>query len=101
MSAAQRTAIADAVRARIEAACDLSGGDVVGRLMSLYPDTGRVISASAGRVTTTRAALQRNIESFWQNIGQNMRQPRWVWDSIAVDVLSPDAAVLTAIYSIP
>lgn len=101
LGAAERAAIADTVRARLVAACDLSGGDVVARLMSLYPDTGAVISASAGHVTTTRAELRRSIQQFWTNIGQNMRQPRWVWDSMHVDVLAPDAAVVTATYRIP
>lgn len=101
LTGAERAAIADTVRARLVAACDLSGGDVVGRLMSLYPDSGTIISASAGRVTTTRAELQRNIQQFWANIGQNMRQPRWEWDSMHVDVLAPDAAVVTATYRIP
>ncbi|HEX6535154.1 MAG TPA: DUF4440 domain-containing protein [Gemmatimonadaceae bacterium] len=101
LDAARRRAIADTVRARLVAAADLSGGDVVSRLMSLYPDTGAVISASAGRVTTTRAELRRSIQQFWTNIGRNMRNPRWEWDSMHVDVLAPDAAVVTATYRIP
>lgn len=101
LTSTQRAAIADTVRARLRAAADLSRGDVVARLMSLYPDSGSVISASAGRVTTTRAALQRNIQQFWTNIGQNMRNPRWEWDSMHVDVLAPDAAVVTSTYRIP
>jgi len=101
LSAAQRTAIADTVRARMKAACDLSAPNFVARLMSLYPDTGRVISATGGRITTTRAELEQNIRTFWESTGQNMRQPRWVWDTMAVDVLGPNAAVLTATYRIP
>lgn len=101
LSAEQRTAIADTVRARMKAACDLSAPNFVARLMSLYPDTGRVISATGGRITTTRAELEQNIRTFWESTGQNMRQPRWVWDTMAVDVLAPDAAVLTATYRIP
>ena len=101
LSPAQRAAIADTVRARLVAACDLSGGDVVGRLMSLYPDTGTVLSASSGEVSTTRAELQRKIAAFWENIGRNMRQPRWQWVSMHVDVLAPDAAAVTAVYRIP
>jgi ketosteroid isomerase-like protein len=98
---ASRAAIADTVKRRIMAAADLSHGDVVQRLMSLYPDTGAIISASAGHVTTTRAALERSITTFWQNIGQNMRDPRWEWGEMHIDVLAPDAAVLTATYRIP
>ncbi|HEU4642194.1 MAG TPA: nuclear transport factor 2 family protein [Gemmatimonadaceae bacterium] len=97
----ERAAIADTVRQRLRTAADLSHGDVVARLMSLYPDTGTVISASAGHVTTTRAALQQQIQQFWTNIGQNMRNPRWEWDSMHVDVLAPDAAVVTSTYRIP
>jgi len=101
LSPAQRTAIADTIRARMRAACDLSAPNVVARLMSLYPDTGRVISATGGWITTTRAELEQNIRTFWESTGQNMRQPRWVWDTMAVDVLGPNAAVLTATYRIP
>ncbi len=101
LSAAEREAIADTIRARITTAANLSAGDVVASLMSLYPDTGRVISASSGRVTTTRDTLSLDIAAFWHNIGQNMRQPRWEWGPMYIDVLAPDAAVLTATYRIP
>jgi hypothetical protein len=30
-----------------------------------------------------------------------MREPRWEWDTTHVDVLAPDAAVLTGVYRIP
>ncbi|MBX6333142.1 MAG: nuclear transport factor 2 family protein [Gemmatimonadaceae bacterium] len=101
LTSRERSEIESAVRRTIVAACDLSQGNVVQRLMSLYPDTGAVISASAGQVTTTRPQLQRSIQTFWQNIGQNMRDPRWEWTSMHIDVLAPDAAVLTATYRIP
>lgn len=101
LSPAQRAAIADTVRARLVTACNLTGGNVVARLMSLYPDTGAVLSASSGTVSTTRAALQAKIAAFWQNIGQNMRQPRWEWVSMHIDVLGPDAAAVTSVYRIP
>src|SRR5262245_16428173 len=51
---ARRAAIADSLTSMIKAAYDLEAKDVVGRFMSFYPDSGRVISASGGRVTTTR-----------------------------------------------
>ena len=70
-------------------------------LMSLYADTGRVVAAAAGRVTTSRDTLRREIAAFWENVGRNMRNPKWIWDESHVDVLSPDAAVLTATYRIP
>ena len=101
LTAVERSAIADSIRARITAAANLSAHDVVASLMSLYPDTGRVISASTGRVTTTRDSLALGIRAFWRNIGQNMRQPRWEWGPMYIDVLAPDAAVLTATYRIP
>jgi len=101
LSLQQRNAIADSIRARLRAACDLSAPGFVERMMSLYPDTGRVISATGGRITTTRVELEQNIRKFWEGTGQNMRQPRWVWDTMAVDVLSPNAAVVTATYRIP
>ncbi|HEY9426182.1 MAG TPA: DUF4440 domain-containing protein [Gemmatimonadaceae bacterium] len=101
LSDAEREAIADTIRSRITTAANLSAKDVVASLMSLYPDSGPVISASAGRLTTSRDSLALDIASFWRNIGQNMRQPRWEWGPMYVDVLAPDAAVLTATYRIP
>lgn len=102
LSPAQRTAIADTLRRLIVHAYDLSGpGDPVARLMSLYPDSGQVISASGGEVTTSRDSLQAGIRAFWENVGRNMRDPRWSWGPMHVDVLAPDAAVLTATYRVP
>jgi hypothetical protein len=101
LTTAEREAIADTIRSRITTAANLSAKDVVASLMSLYPDTGRVISASAGHVTTSRDSLALDITAFWHNIGQNMRDPHWEWGPMYVDVLAPDAAVLTASYKIP
>ena len=98
---ARRAAIADTLTTMIHNAYDLKAKDVVGRFMSLYPDTGRVISASGGRVTTTRAALESGIKSFWEYVGRNMQNPTWIWGTPQVDVLSPDAAVVTTTYRIP
>ncbi|MEO7455232.1 MAG: DUF4440 domain-containing protein [Gemmatimonadaceae bacterium] len=99
---AERRGIADTLRASITAAYDLSRpGNPVDHLMSLYPDTGRVISASGGVVTTSRDSIQAGIRAFWENVGRNMRDPRWMWDSVHVDVLSRDAAALTASYHVP
>jgi hypothetical protein len=72
---ARRAAIADSLTTLIHSAYDLKAKDVVGRFMSLYPDTGRVISASGGRVTTTRGALESGIKSFWEYVGRNMQAP--------------------------
>lgn len=98
---AERAAIADSIARLAAAATDLSKPDVVGRMMSLYPATGSVVSAAGGRVTTSRDSLEAGIRAFWDNVGHNMREPRWVWQSMRVDVLAPNAAVMTATYRIP
>jgi ketosteroid isomerase-like protein len=101
-SAAERAAVADSLRAMIVSAYDLTRpGDAVARMMSLYPDTGGVVSASGGRVSVSRDSLEAGIRAFWQYVGQNMRQPKWTWDSMHVDVLAHDAAVVTATYRVP
>jgi ketosteroid isomerase-like protein len=102
VSAAQRTAIADTLRGLIVDAYDLSRpGDAVGRLMSLYPTSGMVISASGGQVTTSRDSLEAGIRAFWDNVGRNMRDPKWSWGPMHVEVLAPDAAVVTTTYRVP
>lgn len=100
LSPREQGAIADSLRALVASAYALQGRDPVARLLTLYPDTGRVISAAAGRITTTRAALQGELRYFWENIGQNMRDPRFTWTESYADVLSRDAAVLTGRYAI-
>ncbi len=99
--AAERAAIADSLKHLVIATYDLSKPDVVGRLMSLYPKSGPVISASGGRVSTTRARLETQIRTFWLYVGSNMRNPKWEWTSMRVDVLAPNAAVMTSTYRIP
>ncbi|HZE09122.1 MAG TPA: nuclear transport factor 2 family protein [Gemmatimonadaceae bacterium] len=101
MSSAEKKAIADTLKNLVVRTYDLSKPDVVNRLMSLYPTEGRVISASGGVITTTRPQLQQAIQAFWTYVGQNMRQPRWEWTSMTVDVLAPDAAVMTSTYRVP
>lgn len=101
LSAAEREAIADSLRTLVENAYDLTQPDVVAGFLSLYPDTGRIVSAAAGRVTTTRDSLEAQVRWFWENVGQNMREPEWIWDGAWVDVLSLDAAVLTTRYRVP
>jgi hypothetical protein len=100
-SPANDTALADTLKARIEQAYDFSRPGVLERMNALYPDTGRVISASGGRVITSADSLRAGIATFWQNVGQNMRDAKWVWGDVYVDRLSDDAAVLTATWSIP
>ena len=98
----QRDAIADTVRSLIVTAYDLSKpGDVVTRLMSLYPPTGTVVSASGGQVSGSRDSLEAGIRAFWSNVGRNMRDPRWTWGPMHVDVLARDAAVVTTTYRVP
>jgi ketosteroid isomerase-like protein len=101
MSAAEKTAIADSLKRLVVSAYDLSKPDPVKSLMSLYPDDGRVISASGGVITTTRPQLEQGIKAFWTYVGQNMRNPKWQWTSMNVDVLAPDAAVMTSTYRVP
>jgi hypothetical protein len=97
-----RRAIADTLRTLIVNAYDIEKpGDAVARLMSLYPDSGRVISASGGRVTTSRDSLEAGIRAFWTYVGRNMQQPKWEWGPMLVDVLAPDAAALTTTYRVP
>ena len=101
LTRSERAAIADSLKHLVTITYDLSKPNAVSRLMSLYPAEGPVISANTGRATTTRAALQSQVETFWNNVGTNMRNPRWEWTSMNIDVLSPNAAVMTATYRIP
>ena len=101
MSASEKKAIADTLKRLVVQAYDLSRPNPVQNLMSLYPTEGRVISASGGVLTTTRPQLEQAIQAFWTYVGQNMRQPRWEWTSMNVDVLAPDAAVMTSTYRVP
>ena len=100
MSAADRKAVSDSIKKLVVSTYDLSKPDAVDRMMSLYPTSGPVVSASGGKFTVTRAELEQQIRTFWQYVGSNMRNPRWEWTAMRVDVLSPDAAVLTATYRI-
>ena len=101
MSAGDKRAITDTLKKLVVNAYDLSRPDPVKSLMGLYPDSGRVISASGGVITTTRPQLEQGIKAFWTYVGQNMKSPKWEWTSMNVDVLAPDAAVMTSTYRIP
>ena len=101
LTPAQRQSIVDSLTRQVKAAYDLSKPNVEQRLLSLYPDSGRVVSASAGQITASRDSLAMGIKAFWENIGVNMRQPKWIWDEMLFDVLSPTAAVMTAKYHVP
>jgi hypothetical protein len=101
LSAAERSAIADSLKKMVIAAYDLSKPNVVSSMLSLYPDSGRVVSASGGAMTITRPQLEDQVKTFWKFVGSNMKQPKWEWTGMEVDVLSRDAAVMTSTYRIP
>ena len=101
LSEGERSAIARDIEARVRAAYDLSKPDVDNRMLALYADSGRLVSATGGRVMTSRDSLTRGIHYFWRNVGVNMRQPQWTWTHTYVDVLSPNAAVFTGTYHVP
>lgn len=103
LSDQERAAIADTIKRRLIAAYDLSQPDVVAGLMSVYPRsaTAPIVSASGGRVTASRDTLEAGVRSFWETTGKFMKNPRWEWGPMHVEVLSPDAAVLTTTYVVP
>jgi hypothetical protein len=94
-------ALADTLEARIAEAYDFSRPGVVERMSALYPDTGRVLSASGGQLTASPDSLRAGIAAFWTNTGQNMRDAHWKWERVYVDRLGADAAVLNGTWSIP
>jgi hypothetical protein len=98
---ARDAALSDTLTALIVRAYDFSKPGFVARATSLYAPTGLVISAAAGRVTTTRAAVEQSITSFWERVGQNMQQPKFLIRQRHATSLGPDAAVLTIAYTIP
>jgi hypothetical protein len=99
----ERSAIADTIKQRLVSAYNLSSPDVVQSFLSVYPKSrnAEVISAAGGRVTASRDTLEAGIQSFWESIGSLMKEPKWEWGPMHVDVLSRDAAVLTTTYVIP
>ncbi|GAB1343926.1 DUF4440 domain-containing protein [Gemmatimonas sp.] len=101
MLPADRQMLADSLTAMVTSAYRFEGANTPDRLLALYPDSGRVISAVAGRVTTTRDTLAGEIRGFWERVGQNMRNPRFELGSTYVDIITRNAAVVTLTYSIP
>ena len=101
MSDADKKAVADSLEKLVVSTYDLGKPNAVQRLMSLYPDSGAVYSTASGHISKTRPELQQQIETFWQYVGSNMRNPKWEWTAMHVDVLAPDAAVMTASYRVP
>jgi ketosteroid isomerase-like protein len=100
-SAEERAAIAAEIERQVKGAYDLKNPDRVKSFLTLYSDTGRVLSSSGGRVITSRDTIAQGIRDFWQYVGSNMKNPTWMWDRFVVDVLSHDAAVMTATYHVP
>ena len=101
VNALQRVAAERAIRAEVVAAYDLSRPDVPGNLMALYAPTGPIISASGGRISTSRDTLRAGIDAFWTNVGANMRDAHVEWTALHIDVLAPDVAMMAATYRIP
>jgi hypothetical protein len=101
VSSSERQAIVDSLTRQVKSAYDITKPDVVKRLLSLYPDTGRIVSAGGGRLITTRDTLAMGINAFWTYVGSNMRDPKWIWDDMVFDVLSPNVAVMAATYHVP
>ena len=101
LTAGERQAIAATIERRVKTAYDLGAEDVLAGMLSLYPREGPVYSASGGTVTTTRDSLEAAVRQFWNYVGRNMRDPKWEWTKMQVDVLSPTSAVMTATYRVP
>src|SRR5688572_9261186 len=94
-----------AIRAEVEQAMrdayDLSKPNQLDRMLALYPTSGRVVSANTGRVITSIDSVGNGIREFWHYVGVNMRNPKWEWTTVYIDVLSRDDAVATGTYRIP
>ena len=101
LTPAQRTEIANEIDAKVKDAYDLSKPGSEQRMIALYADTGRIVSASGGTAITSRDTVTQGIRLFWQNVGVNMKQPKWVWTHTYIDVLSPTSAVFTGTYRVP
>jgi uncharacterized protein DUF4440 len=101
LTLAQKQTIRTEVEQALREAYDLSKPNLPDRMLALYPKSGRIVSAAGGRVLTSRDSLEMGIRYFWNNVGSNMREPRWIWEDFYVDVLSPTSAVVTATYRIP
>lgn len=98
---AERDAAVRAIRAEVTSAYDFTRPNVAQNLMALYTPTGPIVSASVGRVVTSRDTLRAELQTFWKYVGSNMRNPRVEWTFMRIDVLAPNAAVMTATYRIP
>ncbi len=97
----QRRAIATEIDARVRDAYDLAKPGSEERMIALYADTGRIVSASTGRAIASRDTVIEGIKLFWKYVGANMKQPKWSWTNTYIDVLAPNAAVFTGTYRVP
>ena len=97
----ERASIADTIRTLLRETYVFDGTDPVPRFMRLYPDSGSVVSAASGGFTVSRDSVQKALSTFWNTTGQFMQQPAWQWGAMSIDVLSRDAVVVTARYTIP
>ena len=101
LSPEQRRSIASEIETKVRDAYDLSKPGAEERMIALYADTGRIVSASTGRAIASRDTVIEGIKLFWRYVGANMKQPKWTWTNTYVDVLSPSAAVFTGTYRVP
>lgn len=101
VASSEREAIADSIRTLLETTYRFDSTNVIARFMALYADSGRVISAASGGYTSTRDSLRGSVTAFWEGAGRFMVRPKWIWGPMAVDVLSRNAAVVTARYTVP
>ena len=97
----ERAAIAAEIEREVKSAYDLKSPDPVKSFERLYSDSGRIVSAAGGQIIASRDTLFTGIRDFWRYVGSNMKDPTWMWDRFMVDVLSRDAAVMTATYHVP
>src|SRR5438309_6615041 len=97
----ERGEIAKQIETQVRAAYDLSQPKAEQRMLALYANSGRLVSASGGQAIASRDTIMEGIRLFWQNVGVNMRQPKWIWTHTYVDVLAPTAAVFTGTYRVP
>jgi ketosteroid isomerase-like protein len=101
LSPQQRLAIASEIDTKVRDAYDLAKPGSEERMIALYADTGRIVSASTGRAIASRDTVIEGIKLFWKYVGSNMKQPKWTWTNTYVDVLGPNAAVFTGTYRVP
>ena len=96
-----RAALADTLKAVVSQAYDFSKPGVAKRMNDLFAPSGQVVSSSGGQIVSSRDSIAAGIARFWENVGQNMRDPVWKWGEVFVEPLGSEGATLTASWSIP